>query len=377
MAEALALSGTIRNVKYLPQFHNRKLKRYDLSSFDSNVRSGSCIVQYDEEYMIGFSKWVSPKRTRTYPFSRIYNTYHLPKIVTVIPIIKDEGIAGDNDRINFMTLSWMNLMDVYIILAWYDDAEPHATKPNKVTNHSFNNSYIIQKLHEIRLNRKSAMHWNEMHFENDFERIYRRAIERYQVIGSQLRCKMNPASRHINTLNKFLVRGDFSIEAFKKATLSGSLSAARREAETTHKLERLTDGINAHLEIKNRLGGTYHLTADEAFWERGELVLQESKNTTGSGLPSNGDIQDGLFKCILHSNIHELRLSDTEVTFSTRLKLTGKFHGSITLPVDNEQVLDGFLNESQFGKSDARKVRLLNKESSVNEGLSIQIEGYA
>ncbi len=377
MANTLHLSGIIRNVRYLPQFHSRKLKRYDLSTFDSNVRLGSCIVQYDEEYMIGLSKWVSPKRTRTYPFSRIYSTYHLPKIVTIIPIIKDEGIDGDNDRINFMTLSWMNLMDVYIILAWYDDAERHATKPNKVTNHSFNNSYIIQKLQEIRLNRKSAMHWNEMHFENDFEFIYRRAIERYQAIGSELGCKMHPASRHMNTLKRFLVHGDFSIEAFKKATLSGSLSAARREAETTHKLERLTDGSNAHLEVKNRLGGTYHLTADEAFWESGKLVLQESKNTTGSGLPSNGDIQDGLFKCILHSNIHELKLGATEVAFSTRLKLTGNFNGSLILPVDNEQILDDILKEIQFGKSDVCKVKLLNKECTVNGGLSIHIEGYA
>ena len=376
MAETLHLSGIIRNVRYLPQFRNSTLNRYHLCSFDINDSDASSVVRFDDEYMIGLSKWVSPKRTRSFPFSRIYNTYHLPKIVTVIPIIKDEGYEGDNDRINFMTLSWMNLMDVYIILAWYDDAEAHADVPNKITAQRFNSTYVVQKLHEIRLNRKSAMHWNEMHFEIDFEAVYRRAVERYRQLGAKLGTKMHPVSRHLNTLDKYLENGKYSLDKFASHTLPRSYSAAKRETLTRHKLERLTDGNNAHLAIQNRLGGTYHLTADEVFYERGQLVIQESKNTKRSGLPSIGDIQDGLFKCILHSNIDELRLGETAVKFSTRLKLTGAFRGNLILPVDDIIVLDSFLKENRFSQADVSKIRLLNKEASVNQSLTIHIAGY-
>ncbi|MDE2853951.1 MAG: hypothetical protein OXN88_07250 [Chloroflexota bacterium] len=376
MAETLHLSGIIRNVRYLPQFHSKTLKRFDLASFDINLSDASCVVRYDEEYMIGLSKWVSPKRTRSFPFSRIYGTYHLPKIVTVIPIIKDEGYEGDNDRINFMTLSWMNLMDVYIILAWYDDAVAHPDARNKITNQRLNNSYVVEKLHEIRLNRKSAMHWNEMHFENDFESVYRRAVGRYQQLGARLGCKMHSESRHLNTLAKYLENGEFSLDGFASQTLPRSYSAAKRETLTRHKLERLTDGNNAHLAIQNRLGGTYHLTADEIFHEDGQLVIQESKNTKSKGLPTIGNIQDGLFKCILHSNIDELKLGETAFKFSTRLKLTGKFQGSLILPVVDKSELELFLKVNQFGSADVSKIRLLNREANMNPGLSIHIAGY-
>ena len=42
------------------------------------------------------SWWVSPKRTRSYPYARVYDSLSFPgRKVTVIPIIKDEGKEGD------------------------------------------------------------------------------------------------------------------------------------------------------------------------------------------------------------------------------------------------------------------------------------------
>lgn len=112
----LSFEGVIRNVIYQPNLAP-ELTEYAIDRFDINAAKGYGIVQVGGN-ALGFSKWISPKRTRSYPYARVYNTYHLSKRVTIIPVIKDEGIRGDNDRINVITLSMMNLLNVFVILVW-------------------------------------------------------------------------------------------------------------------------------------------------------------------------------------------------------------------------------------------------------------------
>ena len=69
------------------------LKEFDIRDFDINNLPASCIVK-DGSFSFGLSKWVSPKRTRSYPYERVYNTLGNSKKITVIPIIKDEGKKG-------------------------------------------------------------------------------------------------------------------------------------------------------------------------------------------------------------------------------------------------------------------------------------------
>lgn len=48
--------------------------------------------------------------------------------MAIIPIIKDEGAGTqNNDRINFITFSWMNLLNIYIILVLNREADENAT----------------------------------------------------------------------------------------------------------------------------------------------------------------------------------------------------------------------------------------------------------
>jgi hypothetical protein len=144
------LQGLARNISYTAHVRTRDMKRFNINAFNINEARSFGILVYDErgDEIVGFSKWVSPKRTRSYPFARIYNTYHLPKKVTIIPVIKDEGIAGDLDRINFITFSWMNLMNVYIVLAWYDEAEINRRRPDKtkITKQRFDADYVQERL---------------------------------------------------------------------------------------------------------------------------------------------------------------------------------------------------------------------------------------
>ena len=111
-----SLKGIVKGVKYTPYLNQKKLTEYDIAQFDVNTAGACGLINLGTSgNNLAFSKWVSPKRTRTYPFQRIYNTLGLStKKVTIIPVIKDEGAAGDNDRINAMTFSWMNLMNVHM-----------------------------------------------------------------------------------------------------------------------------------------------------------------------------------------------------------------------------------------------------------------------
>ena len=64
-----------------------------------------------DENVVAVSWWVSPKRTRSYPYTRVYDSLGFSgKKVTVIPIIKDEGFDGDRDFLQWDTVSLMSLL---------------------------------------------------------------------------------------------------------------------------------------------------------------------------------------------------------------------------------------------------------------------------
>jgi hypothetical protein len=92
-------------------------------------------------------------------------------------------------------------------------------------------------------------------------------------------------------------------------------------------------------------------------------------------LPSINDIQDGLFKLILFSNINSLKLNEKEVTFSVQLKLTGcNIKGHLTLPCSLEEI-DKFMesNLEIFSKSEKDSIKKLAQEAEHNENLKIEI----
>ncbi len=113
MTDTLHFTGFIKGVTYRI-FLNDKLNVINLDDFDINQAKASGLIK-SPTTEVAYSKWVSPKRTRSYPFARIYHTYDSSKIITVIPVIKDEGKDGDRDRIQYSTISWMNLLNIYIV----------------------------------------------------------------------------------------------------------------------------------------------------------------------------------------------------------------------------------------------------------------------
>ena len=371
-----SLNGFIRDVRYTPCLGPDTLNLYNIAQFDVNQAQAYGLINLgSSENNFAFSKWVSPKRTRSYPFARIYNTYHLnTKKVTIIPIIKDEGAGTqNNDRINFITFSWMNLLNIYIILAWYEDAERKSGTTDRITNQILNVESVHKNLIEISRYQMTALHWNTTHFEKDFESTYLNAVDGYKRISQERYVAVHSPKNHLQNLEKYKADGRFSLASFKEASLPRSYEAAHRESLTTHVLESLEEDTKGTFRISNYLGGQYYLTADEVYWENDQLIIQESKNSSKGKLPSEDDIKDGLFKLILFANMEEVAVDEREnVRFITRLKLTGDLIGSLSLPCAAEDVLN-FCAENRLSQTYKKRLVLLNQEASQNSKLQIWI----
>ena len=374
----LSLTGFIKGAEYIPHLNPDKFEEYSVERFDINQAQAYGLIDLGTPgNNLAFSKWVSPKRTRSYPFARIYNTLHFnTKNVTIIPIIKDEGAGTqNNDRINFITFSWMNLLNIYIILAWYEDAERKPGTTDRITNQILNAESVRKKLIEISRYQMSALHWNTTHFEEDFEAIYLNAVAEYKRISQEKNVAIHSPQNHLRTLEKFKTNDSFSLTAFKEASLPRSSEAVHRESLTTHILESLEEDTKGTFRISNYLGGIYYLTADEVYWEGDQLVIQESKNSSRGKLPSEDDIKDGLFKLILFANMEEVAVDGREnVQFITRLKLTGDLVDSLFLPCAVEDVFS-FCRENRLTQTYQKRLILLNQEASQNHKLQIWITG--
>ena len=374
----LSLKGFVRDVRYTPCFSPDALNVYDIAQFDVNQAQAYGLINLGVPgNNLAFSKWVSPKRTRSYPFARIYNTYHLnTKKVTIIPIIKDEGAGTqNNDRINFITFSWMNLLNIYIILAWYEDAKIKPGTTDRITDQILNAEGVREKLLEVSRYQMTALHWNTTHFEKDFESTYLNAVAGYKKISQVKNVAVHSPKNHLQTLEKFKVDGRFSLTCFKETTLPRSSEAAHRESVTTHILESLEENAKGVFCISNYLGGQYYLTADEVYWDNDQLIIQESKNSSKGKLPSEDDIKDGLFKLILFANMEEVAVDErTNIQFITRLKLTGDLIGSLFLPCATGDIFN-FCAENRLLQTHQKRLILLNQETSENNKLQIWITG--
>ena len=373
---SLHFHGEIRNIQY-KAFLTEDLPQHSIDEFNINEAGTYGKITF-KDGEIAFSKWVSPKRTRSYPFERIYNTLNSRTRLTVIPVLKDEGVDGDLDRIQYSTISWMNLMNVHIVLAYYDKARknirPLQSAKNKITIQEFNKDVVNKQILEIiEDQQQSSLHWNLALIGNHFTDIYRLALDSYENISKNTGVKVHDRSTQEQYLA--IIMRDF--HKFRDISLRGSKGASIREIQTTHEHEYLSDGMKASFEIENYLGGIYYLTADEVIKEETNdaYVIQESKNSSEGFLPSLSDIKDGLFKLILFANLHYLMLDSVSMEFRTRLKLTGKrVTGTLFMPCD-ENALAEFLdiNKGNYSKREAETIYKLNLESSNNQKLEIQI----
>ena len=307
----------ITGVKYTPLLCS-KLVSFSYSALDTVLSEKTTfILQIDPTNQIAVSRWVSPKRTRSYPYSRVYDTLSFSgKKVTIIPIVKDEGQQGDRDFLQWDTISLMSLLGVYVIVSYYVDASKNTNYMHKITNQKLNSAHIRSEIDRLMSYQSDALHWNMTQVENIGE-IGPQALEAYLHISEKLDVKMHSlesAERRINVLSE-------DKEAFMTLSRNLAKQAQERESITTQPKEHVT-GIKGKVTIKNYLGGNYYLTCDEIEIHGDEIYLIEAKHTSTDKLPSRSDIKDGLVKMMLFTNLEDLKVDERNYNPVPILKLT-------------------------------------------------------
>lgn len=347
----MEIYGEIRSIKY-KIFLTKPLIHFTIGDLDKALsEKASFILKLDNDNKFAVSWWVSPKRTRSYPYARVYDTLEFAgKKVTIIPIMKDEGKDGDRDFLQWDTVSLMSLLGVYVVIGYYTQADRNPDYNNKITNQKFDTKYIKKEIQRLLSYQSDALHWNLEQIDK-IPYIAEAAFNAYKKISEKLGVKMHSmksAERWIKELHK-------GKERFMELSRKLAHEAQERESVTVQPKEHLK-GVKGMITIKNYLGGYYYFTCDEVEIHGKDIYLIEGKHTVTGNLPSEGDIKDGLIKMILFTNLENVKMNGQKYNPIPVLKLTtcGKF------------------DEESLSKSKRQLFKLLKKEAEYN-GFRIKI----
>lgn len=358
------IEGKITGIKYKILLSD-ELKKVSFEDFDINEMPSSCLLT-DEQNTFAVSKWVSPKRTRSYPFERVFNTLNIAKKITVIPIVKDEGAKGDRDFIQWDTVSLMSLLDVFVIFAFYNKAEK---KGQKITNQQFDNKFVRLKIKEIEQYHSSALHWNLNELNTHLHDIIDKAKSAYAVIEESTGVRLHGA----NGLDNFKEKIGKDVSLFMAFSRGKAEKAQSREFVTFQPKESLATLSKAKITISNYLGGQYFLTVDEILLTADKVNLIEGKHSKNAILPSKGDIKDGLLKMILYSNLSDVTVDEKKFKSEAVLCLTSaKLKGAISLASDEKEIAE-FFAANNFSAAQKLLIETVFAEARQNN-FSVKIQ---
>jgi len=364
----MEIKATITGIEYQAKLHTEP-KEISMDDFDINTTPSNFLLKFNKN-KLAISKWVSPKRTRSYPYERVYNTLSATKKITIIPVVKDEGKTGDRDFIQWDTIALMSLLDVYVILAYYSDADKRITSKGKakITNQQFDNQYIIKQIKAIPNYHSSALHWNLKQAKN-LEEIVKKVKINYAKIATKTGVELKSEQG----IDNFLIRVQNGVDDFMKFSREKAQEAQSREFVTTQPKEALSSSTKAKITIKNYLGGLYYFTVDEIKKSKNTLQLIEAKHSKSSILPSKGDIKDGLVKMILYTNLEDVHTNGKAVTVKPILKLTSTKVKSTFDSRKNKPKLVSWCETHDLKTSQITFLNQLIEEANEN-GFSIIIE---
>lgn len=315
----LKIDARIENLKYDTSLC-KHLKTVSVDDFlkGSAFSNAAFFLSYQKN-VYAISHWVSPKRTRSYPYARVYDTMNANRRVTIIPFLKDEGRQGDRDFIQWDTVSLMSLLGVYVILGYYTKAEKSDSYEHKITEQEFDYAYLLSRIDELAQYKLDALHWNLNELNNNLLTVAELSKFHYKKISKQTKVEMHSVSGIDNRLE--VIRE--SVNKFQSNSRELASSAQNREYHTTQPKENVIED-KATLTIKNYLGGYYYFTVDEVQLLDKNIFLIEKKHSEKSLIPSIADIKEGLIKMMLYTNFSEVMVSGKSITSHPILGLTSR-----------------------------------------------------
>lgn len=358
----MQLTGKINSITYKPLLC-KELKNISLSEFDINKISSNINVVSDDN-IYALCKWAGPKRSRTYPYAKVYDTLKSNLKIAVIPIIKDEGYDGDFDYLQYDTISLMSLLNVYVILVPFVSALKNPKYDNKITKYKIDNDYVINKIKEIQAFKSPAIHYNANIVENEMMSLIRQTITNYKKISKKTGVKLH----NHKYIENFIEKISFEKESFKMFSREKSKKAQNREMLTTQPNESLRYKKKASITIENHLGGLYYFTTDEIYFskDKTKIFLRESKHSARHKLPSSSDIKDALIKMVVYCNLKQVEDSKKTYLAMPVLRLSSVLlRGKISSTQSNVKI-DYFIKSNTFAKSKEKLLKCLIEEAKTN-----------
>lgn len=357
----LKIDAKIENLKYDP-FLCQPLKTFGIDEFlsGSAFSNASFLLNYNKN-SFAISHWVSPKRTRTYPYARVYDTMNARTRITIIPFLKDEGKEGDRDFIQWDTVSLMSLLGVYVILGYYKKAEKNPDYQHKITAQEFDYIYLKQRLDELSRYKGDALHWNLNELNKNLLDVAELSKFHYKRISKQTGVELHGErgiSQRIEVIKE-------SVAKFQSNSRDLASSAQNREYQTTQPKESVIED-KAIITIKNYLGGFYYFTVDEVLLSGNHLFLIEKKHSDKSRIPNITDIKDGLVKMMLHTNFSEVLVLGKSFYHHPTLGLTSNIVRGYCHTLSTEKELSSFFSINKFPEKATLALLNLFTEGQMN-----------
>ncbi len=346
----------IKGISYKPFLCKKKLNSFNFEDLEKALKSYGVFLIEKEKCKIAVSKWVSPKRTRSYPYARVYDTLCYPVRITIIPFMKDEGADGDRDFLQWDTISLMSLLGVYVIIGYYSKAIKNKNYENKITSQTLDVDYIKKEIEEFFSFKSDALHWNLKQLEK-IETISEKAIASYKDLSEKLSVKFHSFEEAEKRIKEI-------IEDYQSFSRNLAKRAQEREINIVQPKENIS-GNKASITIKNYLGGLYYFTCDEVEIDEKNKILYliEAKHSSKKSLPSLNDIKDSLLKIILYCNLTNLKVGEKRYTSKPLLKLTSPVFDFQKLNQNKKNILSLLEKEAE---ENSFLVKI--NEQSLNKG---------
>lgn len=372
----LNIFAELQEVKYKPRIPVTLESHAVDDLLAGNLASRGAFILDCNGNAFAVSQWVSPKRTRTFPYARVYDTLRMKNRVTLIPFCKDEGADGDRDFLQWDTVSLMSVLNVHVIPCYYVKAQrttrPGQTRKNKITKQVLDYRHAHKKLCELRDYHSGALHWNLLQMERLSE-VAELTLDSYREIARRTGVRLHGE----NGIKKRIQIITDDVAEFKRLSRELAEEAQHRERLTDQPKER-TVARKAAVTMKNLIGGLYNWTADECIVASGHVFLIEKKHSQSKLLPSRGDIKDAFIKSALFCNIKTLTVNGERMPHQTAVGLTsGVVRGSLHSAMSDAEI-DKFLTDNNAGDAERKFVAQIIAEANTNGfGLFIVNAGNA
>ncbi len=359
-AQSAEISGNVERVNY-KQFLGDKLKESKFESFDINKSQGAFLLNNGQE-TIAVSRWISPKRTRSYPYERVYDTLtYNGKKVTIIPVVKDEGAGGERDFLQWDTISLLSLLDVHVVLAYYDSAVKNEKRGDQITAQKFDNSYINARLTEIFAFKGTSREWNEREIKQ-LKPVFEKAKLSYQKIAKDTQTYL-----HNQDAIDELIKYAETPEKFLEFSRGKSKKAQSREFVTEQPKEALSTDTKAKVTINNALFGKYFFTCDETRLDGKNIYLIEAKHSVRAKMPSKNDIKDGFVKMMLYTAMTGVKVGAKPFDLKVQIRLTSNQMKGSTNSDEKDEIIAKFITENAFTVAETNFIKKLFEEARTNK----------